>query len=145
MKKQRREAEPFLKCRCSMKFLLILIMQALHCWQDRMVWTPCSWFSTFHTLSSCSPSLQSTFLFFFFFHFIATAMSSKLHSPSPYLIPKPSCCRSFWNQSRMPDPREAAGQRRNSDVSEMKAPACLSQPLCEWWAPQMRHCDSKNS
>lgn len=41
-------------------------MQALHCWQDRMVWTPCSWFSTFHTLSSCSPSLQSTFLFFFF-------------------------------------------------------------------------------
>lgn len=68
-------------------------------------------------------------------------MSLKLHSLGPYLIPKTSCCGSLWNQSGMPDPREAAGQRRNSDVTKMKAPgcpACLSQSLCEWWAPRMR-------
>lgn len=38
-------------------------MHAPHCWQNRMVWTPCSWFS--HSPSSCSPSLLSAFLFFF--------------------------------------------------------------------------------
>lgn len=77
----------------------------------------------------------------FIFLFIATTMSLKLHSLGPYLIPKTSCCGSLWNQSGMPDPREAAGQRRNSDVPEMKAPgcpACLSQSLCEWRAPRMR-------
>lgn len=142
---QHREAESFLKCRCCMKYLLTWIMHAPHCWQDRMVGTPCSWFSTFHS-PSCSPSLPSTILFIFFF--IATTMWLKLNSPSPYLIPKTSCCGSLWNQSGMPDPREAAGQCTNSHVTEMKAPgcpACLSQPLCEWWAPQMRHGDSKNS
>lgn len=116
-------------------------------WLKAMARAPCSWFSTFHSLSFCSWSLQSGL--YFFFLFIATAVSLKLHSLGLYLILKIFCCRSLWNQSRMPAPQGGswAAQEFRCEGDESTSLLCLPLSLLLWMTSTSgeRHCNSKNS
>lgn len=109
-------------------------------WFKTMACAPCSWFFTFHSLSFCSWSLLPV-CFRIIIIFIATTVSLKLHSLgliSNFKYPAANCSETRVGCQL---PREAAGQRRNSDVRKMKAPrrsAFPSQLFCEWWAPRMK-------
>ena len=99
---------------------------------------PRSWFSTFCNLSFCSWSLPSVV---FFFLFIATTMSLKLHSLGPCLILQIFCCGSLWNQSGPPALWGGSWAAREFDAKEMEAPRCSAIPSRSWWeqrAPRVR-------
>lgn len=110
---------------------------------------PCSWFSTFHSLSFCSWSLPSVLLFVFFFLFIATTMSLKLHSLGPYLILKIFCCGSLWNQSGMLAPQGGswAAQEFRCEEDESASLLCVPLSVFLWMmsTSDERHRNSKNS
>lgn len=123
-------------------------------WLKTAAPAPCSWFSTFHSLSFRSWSLLSGlglfyFVWFFFFLLIATTMSLKLHSLGLYLILKIFCCGSLWNRSGVPAPRGGswAAQEFRCEGDESVSLLCLSLSVFLWTTSTSdeRHCNCKNS
>lgn len=108
-------------------------------WFKTMAYAPCSWFFTFHSLSFCSWSLLPGF--FIIVIFITTTVSLKLHSLGLISYLKYSAANCSETRVGCQVPREAAGQRGNSNAKETKAPCCSAFPsrlFCDWRAPQMK-------